>query len=72
MIGNEDYKQFLESVRFVYGYDFTEYAEASVIRRIRSFMETNKIGGLKDLGRLVMKDESAFEHFVQEITVNVT
>jgi chemotaxis protein methyltransferase CheR len=72
MVNNEEYKQFLESVRFVYGYDFTEYAEASVIRRIRAFMEMNKIGGLKDLGRMVMKDESAFEHFVQEITVNVT
>src|ERR1044072_3142925 len=72
MIGNEEYQQFLESVRFVYGDDFTEYAEASVIRRIRNFMETNKIGSLKDLGRMVMKDESAFEHFVQEITVNVT
>lgn len=72
MIVNEEYRQFLESVRFVYGYDFTEYAEASVIRRIRSFMETNRIGSLKELGRTVMKDESAFEHFIQEITVNVT
>jgi chemotaxis protein methyltransferase CheR len=72
MIVNEEYRQFLESVRFVYGYDFTEYAEASVIRRIRSFMDTNRIDSLKDLGRMVMKDESAFEHFIQEITVNVT
>jgi chemotaxis protein methyltransferase CheR len=72
MIANEEYRQFLESIRFVYGYDFTEYAEASVIRRIRAFMENKKVGSLKELGIMVLKDESAFEHFIQEITVNVT
>src|ERR1041385_7227802 len=69
---NEEYRQFLESVRFVYGYDFTEYAEASVVRRIRAFMESNKVGSLKELGIMVLKDETVFEHFIQEITVNVT
>ena len=72
MIANEEYRQFLESVRFVYGYDFTEYAEASVIRRISAFMESKKIASLNDLGKMVLKDETAFEHFIQEITVNVT
>ena len=72
MIANEEYRQFLESVRFVYGYDFTEYAEASVVRRIQAFMEANKVGSLKELGIMVLKDETAFEHFIQEITVNVT
>ncbi len=72
MIAKEEYRQFLESVRFVYGYDFTEYAEASVIRRISAFMENKKIASLKDLGKMVLKDETGFEHFIQEITVNVT
>jgi chemotaxis protein methyltransferase CheR len=65
-------KQFLESIRFVYGYDFTEYSEASVKRRIQSFMDANKISSVKDLGRLILKDEPVFEKFVQDITVNVT
>ncbi|OQP44557.1 chemotaxis protein CheR [Niastella yeongjuensis] len=72
MIANEEYRQFLESVRFVYGYDFTEYAEASVIRRISAFMDSNKIASLQDLGKMILKDETEFEHFIQEITVNVT
>src|SRR3954462_15711186 len=72
MIVTDEYRQFLESVRFVYGYDFTDYAEASVIRRIRSFMENNQVASVKDLGKKVLKDEAAFEHFIQEITVNVT
>jgi chemotaxis protein methyltransferase CheR len=72
MEGNGELKQFLESVRFVYGYDFTEYSEASVKRRIQAFMDGQKIGTVKELGKLILKDESAFEQFVQDITVNVT
>jgi chemotaxis protein methyltransferase CheR len=72
MEGSEEFKQFLESIRFVYGYDFTEYSEASVKRRIQSFMEGNKISSIKDLGRLILKDEPTFERFVQDFTVNVT
>lgn len=68
----EDLKQFLESIRFVYGYDFTEYSEASVRRRVQAFMDTNKISSVKELGRKILKDEPAFEKFVQDITVNVT
>ncbi len=62
----------LESIRFVYGYDFTEYAEASVKRRIEHFMKSNKIGALNDLGRILLKDENIFERFVRDITVTVT
>ena len=39
---NKELKDLLESIRFVYGYDFTEYAEASVKRRIDHFMHTHK------------------------------
>jgi Methylase of chemotaxis methyl-accepting proteins len=72
MDGGEELRQFLESVRFVYGYDFTEYSEASVKRRIQAFMDAKKIRSLKELGRLILKDDAAFEQFVQDITVNVT
>src|SRR5688500_4159110 len=72
MDGTEELRQFLESIRFVYGYDFTEYSEASVKRRIRAFMDAKKIQSVKDLGRMILKDESAFEQFIQDITVNVT
>jgi chemotaxis protein methyltransferase CheR len=72
MDGTEELRQFLESIRFVYGYDFTEYSEASVKRRIRAFMDAKKIPSVKDLGRMILKDESAFEQFIQDITVNVT
>jgi chemotaxis protein methyltransferase CheR len=72
MAGADELSQFLESVRFVYGYDFTEYSEASVKRRIQAFMDAHKMSSLKELGKMVLKDELAFEQFVQDITVNVT
>ncbi|GGA85256.1 CheR family methyltransferase [Puia dinghuensis] len=72
-MGDElELKELLESIRFVYGYDFTEYAAASVKRRIDHFMITNKFNSLKTLGKTLLKEDGFFEQFIQEITVNVT
>lgn len=72
MIDSEELTELLELVRFVYGYDFTEYSEASVKRRIDHFLTANKIGSVEELGKILLKDDTRFEQFVQEITVNVT
>src|SRR5437870_4082605 len=72
MADNETLKGLMESIRFVYGYDFTEYAEASLKRRVDHFIEANKIDSLNTLGKALLKEEAFFEQFVQEITVNVT
>lgn len=72
MIKTADLDAFLESIRLVYGYDFTQYAQASVARRVDHFITMNNISGVQDLTRIVLKDESTFARFVQEFTVNVT
>jgi chemotaxis protein methyltransferase CheR len=72
MIKTAELNELLESIRFLYGYDFTEYAEASVIRRISHFMKTHKMDAVQDLGKAILRDEELFAHFVQEFTVNVT
>ena len=72
MDDQEELKELLESIRFVYGYDFTEYAETSVIRRVKHFMDANKISSLRVLGKTLLGEEAVFEQFVQELTVNVT
>lgn len=69
---NKEFKELLESIRFVYGYDFTEYSEASVKRRINQFMTTKKITELEALGKMILQDEKLFEEFVQEVSVTVT
>ena len=72
MDDKEELKELLESIRFLYGYDFTEYAEASVKRRVDHFMRGNNISSLRVLGKMLLKEDVFFEKFVQEVTVNVT
>lgn len=68
----EELKSFLDSIKFMYGYDFTEYAESSVKRRIINFMNVHKVHSLQDLSKILLKDESMFETFIQELSVTVT
>lgn len=67
-----EYKDLLESIRFIYGYDFTDYAEASVKRRIVHFMSGRKIDSVARLGKMLLKDEAFFEEFVQDLSITVT
>lgn len=69
---NKEFKELLESIRFVYGYDFTDYAEASVKRRVTQFMTSRKITEIGKLGKILLQDEKIFEEFVQELSVTVT
>jgi len=69
---NSELQKLLDSLRFVYGYDFTDYAEASVGRRISSFMTKRKVHELDTLGKMLLKDEKFFEEFIQELSVTVT
>jgi chemotaxis protein methyltransferase CheR len=71
-LDNKEFKDFLESIRFVYGYDFTDYAEASVKRRVVHFMNTKKIAALSDLGKMILRDEKLFQGFIEEVSVTVT
>jgi chemotaxis protein methyltransferase CheR len=71
-IDEKEYKELLESIRFVYGYDFTEYAESSIKRRIVHFMNIKKINAVDKLGKTLLKDETIFEEFVQELSITVT
>jgi chemotaxis protein methyltransferase CheR len=72
MIERTSLRGLLDSIRLVYGYDFTEYSEASLGRRIGHFMENRKIVDVHDLERGVLRDEGLFEQFVQEVPVTVT
>jgi chemotaxis protein methyltransferase CheR len=69
---SKNLRELLESIRFIYGYDFTDYAEASVVRRIAHFMNSRKIEALDQLGKIILKDEKIFEEFIQHLSVTVT
>lgn len=62
----------LQTIRDRYGYDFGNYARASMIRRIRKYMEAAKTSHISDLIPLFIYDEKAFARFVKEMSVTVT
>lgn len=72
MIGENEYAVLLENIHNVYGYDFRDYAEGSVKRRILYYMTNKNIGTIHDLERRLLSDEAMFEEFVQELSVTVT
>jgi chemotaxis protein methyltransferase CheR len=69
---DSEFRELLDSIRLKYGYDFTDYSEASVKRRIANFITTRKIGNLRQLNQVLMANEELFELFIQEISVTVT
>jgi chemotaxis protein methyltransferase CheR len=68
----EELTKLLYSIREVYGYDFTEYAEASVIRRINLFMTNHSLTTVAALTDLILGDRQQFEEFIRAISVTVT
>jgi len=71
-IDAKEYNEFLEAIRFVYGYDFTDYAESTVKRRIIHFMTGRRINDLNTLSKILVREEGVFEEFVKELSVTVT
>lgn len=72
IVNNGELKNMLAHLRQVYGYDFTNYADASIMRRSLHFMTLRKMKSLLDLHSALIKDASVFEEFVQNISVTVT
>ncbi|MFL6213562.1 MAG: CheR family methyltransferase [Blastocatellia bacterium] len=65
-------KLLLEGVYLHYGYDFREYAPASLKRRIGDLVRDEKLASLSQLQDRILHDSACFERFVVALTVNVT
>lgn len=68
----KDVQALLQFVREKYDYDFTEYAEASINRRVTRFMNEHKINEVEELKARLLSDEQFFELFIQNASVTVT
>lgn len=62
----------LQTIKNRYGYEFDNYARASMIRRIRKYMKAARTSHISDLIPLFIHDETAFARFVKEMSVTVT
>jgi chemotaxis protein methyltransferase CheR len=56
----------------IYGYDFSNYARASLKRRVNRLMTIDRIPSFAELFYRVKNEEEYFTHVVEELTVNVT
>ena len=55
-----------------YGYDFTNYSRASLKRRITRLIALDKFLSFAEFRFKLIEDRDYLQHFVEEITVNVT
>jgi chemotaxis protein methyltransferase CheR len=62
----------LDIIKEVYGYDFTEYAKASLNRRVLRFMDQVGLEKGEQVLDGLFSDKSFFQSFLEKITVNVT
>lgn len=69
---SKEIQTLLMAIRDKFGYDFTDYSEASLRRRITHFMGLRKIPSLEMLTNKILNSESEFEAFIQELSVTVT
>jgi chemotaxis protein methyltransferase CheR len=72
MAESQQLRELLRSIRSVYGYDFTEYSEASLRRRVDGFMKDHNIGSLSMLETALLTNDRVFEQFIQQVTITVT
>lgn len=71
-IKDEDIEVLLSDLLELYGYDFTEYARASLKRRVNRLMMIDRFPSFAELRYRLRDDKQYLDHFIEEITVNVT
>lgn len=62
----------LRGVQLLYGYDFLEYSEASLKRRLRQWLAASGFSTLSEAQAVVLRDPQVFDGLLRSITVNVT
>jgi chemotaxis protein methyltransferase CheR len=62
----------LERVAKVYGYDFRDYAEASIRRRMTQWLAESGFASFSEAQPRVLQDPAVFETLLRGITVNVS
>jgi chemotaxis protein methyltransferase CheR len=62
----------LEGVQRIYGYDFRDYADASIKRRLNHWLAESAFDTFSQAQSQLLRERSVFESLLRGITVNVT
>ena len=71
-ISEQEVNVLLNDVWERYGYDFTEYAPASINRRVNHLFQVDRFPSFAEYRYRIISDPGYAMRFVEEITVNVT
>jgi chemotaxis protein methyltransferase CheR len=69
---DDEFHLLLQDLLAKYGYDFSNYSQASLKRRISRFMGIHTIPSFAELRFAVTTNREVFFNFMEELTVNVT
>ncbi len=72
ILNHEQVKILTEDVLRLYGYDFTDYTKASLLRRLNQLCLLDNFASFAELRYRVVHDADYLQRFVEKITVNVT
>ncbi|PKF63153.1 chemotaxis protein CheR [Psychromonas sp. psych-6C06] len=65
-------KQLLEAIYFRYGYDFRDYARASLERKIINRVTQSKLHSISQMTSELLHDSRLFNQFLKDMSVTVT
>jgi len=71
-IRNVEIRLLLEGIHQVYGYDFRDYAEASIRRRLTHWLVESPFDSFSAAQARLLRERALFESLLAGITVNVT
>ncbi len=71
-IAEADLEAFFQIMHSVYGYDFRDYARASVLRRLGTIFKKYGLPNMKALNQRLLKQKEFFETFLNEFRIGAT
>ena len=65
-------KVLMEAVRLKYGYDFRQYSNASLTRRVKKCLSDTGLKSISHMIPLIIHDKGFFNDFFHNLSVTVT
>ncbi|MDQ7948101.1 MAG: protein-glutamate O-methyltransferase CheR [Pedobacter sp.] len=70
-LNDKQLQQLIDLIRHLHGFDFSDYAQASLKRRVSRVMQLKRIS-FPELSSQLINDPHYFDYFLSQLTVNTT
>lgn len=72
MINDQHIAILIDDIRSTYGYDFSQYSRASLVRRLNRLFQLDRFPSFAEFRHKIINDSSYLQRFIEEVTVTVT